>query len=216
MKFYNSLGPNPRLVRMFMLEKGIDIPAVEIDIMAGENRQAPYIEVNPSGQMPALVLDDGTALAETIVICEYLEEQNPEPALIGTNPAERGVTRLWTRRVEQKINDPLTNAFRYGAGIDMFKDRMRTIPQAADDLKALAQDGLAWLDEQMAGREFVAGDALSLADITLYAFADFGAGVGQPLDPALKNVNEWFARIAARPSAEQSIHPVAKAGGMRA
>ncbi len=82
MKFYNSLGPNPRLVRIFMLEKGIDIPATEIDIMAGENRQAPYTDINPAGQMPSLTLDDGTNIAETIVICECLEEAHPTPALI--------------------------------------------------------------------------------------------------------------------------------------
>ena len=216
MKFYNSLGPNPRLVRMFMLEKGIEVPMTEVDIMAGENRQAPYTEVNPSGQMPCLVLDDGLAVAETIVICEYLEEQHPEPALIGSSPSERANTRMWTRRVEDKINQPLASAFRYSEGLAMFKDRMRTLPEAADGLKALARDGQAWLDGQIAGRDWLAGDSFSLADITLYCFADFGGGIGQPLDPALENLGKWFERVAARPSAEGSLHPAAKAGGMRA
>lgn len=216
MKFYNSLGPNPRLVRIFMLEKGIDIPSVEIDIMGGENRQPPYTDVNPSGQMPCLVLDSGASLAETVAICEYLEELHPTPVLIGSTPEERANTRMWTRRVELKITGPLTDGFRYAEGLAMFKDRMRTIPHAADDLKALAREGLAWLDEQIAGRDFVAGDRFGLADITLYAFLDFGAGVGQPVDPALKNVGEWLARVSSRASAEASLHPVAKAGGMRA
>jgi len=217
MKFYNSLGPNPRLVRMFALEKGLELPSVvEIDIMAGENRRAPYADVNPSGQMPSLELDDGTNLAETVAICEYLEERQPQPALIGATPEERAITRMWTRRVELKIAFPLTDAFRYAEGQAMFKDRMRLIPQAADDLKALAREGLVWLDGQMAGREFVAGDRLALADLVLYCFVDFGAGVGQPIDPALENVGGWFARMAARESAEASLHPVAKAGGMRA
>jgi len=216
MKFYNSLGPNPRLVRMFMLEKGIEIPSEEVDIMAGENRQAPYTDKNPGGQMPALELDDGSCLAETVVICEYLEDKYPEPALIGANAEDRAKTRMWTRRVELKITNPLTDGFRFAEGIAMFKDRMRTIPQAADDLKALAREGLAWLDEQLAGRDYVAGDSLSLADIVLYAFLDFGTGVGQPVDPALKNVAGWLERVSARDSAEGSLHPVAKAGGMRA
>ena len=216
MKFYNSLGPNPRLVRIFMLEKGIGIPTVEIDIMGGENRKGPFTETNPSGQLPCLELDDGTNLAETIAICEYLEELHPQPALVGATPERRATTRMWIRRIEFKVNNPLADGFRYSAGLDMFKDRIRTIPQAADDLVALAREGLEWLDSQIAGRDFIAGDEFSLADITLYAFLDFAPGVGQPLDPALKNIGAWFERVGLRSSAEDSLHPVAKGGGMRA
>ena len=216
MKFYNSLGPNPRLVRIFLEEKGIEIPAEEIDIMAGENRRAPYTDKNPSGQMPALEIDSGRVLAETVVICEYLEELHPEPVLIGSTPEERAATRMWLRRIELKITGPLTDGFRFAEGLGMFKDRMRVIPHAADDLKALARDGLAWLDEQMAGRDYVAGDRFTLADIVLYCFLDFGVGVGQAVDPALKNIAAWLERMSSRPSAEASLHPAAKAGGMRA
>ncbi len=217
MKFYNSLGPNPRLVRMFMLEKGIEVPeTVEIDIMAGANRQGPYTDKNPGGQMPALELDDGTVIAETDPICEYLEELHPSPALIGSTPKERAETRMWTRRVELNVTENLTNGFRFAEGLAMFKDRMHVIPHAADDFKAIARDKLAWLDGLIAGRPFVAGDRLSLADIVLYCFFDFGAAAGQPIDPGLKSVSEWFAHMGARPSAEASLHPVAKAGGMRA
>jgi glutathione S-transferase len=216
-KLYDSLGPNPRLVRMFLAEKGLaSPPTVEIDILKGENRRSPYTDKNPGGQMPALELDDGRVVAETVAICEYFEEKHPQPALIGATPEERAVARMWTRRIEWKIVQPLTDGFRYGEGLSMFKDRMRVIPQAADDLKALARDGLAWLDGQIAGRDWIVPDRFGLADIVLYAFVDFGAGVGQPLDPAWKNVSAWFARVGARPSAEGSLHPVAKAGGMRA
>ena len=216
MKLYNSLGPNPRLVRMFALEKGIEIPTEEIDIMAGENRKAPYTGRNPGGQLPALELDDGSVLAETIPICEYLEELNAQPALIGATPEERAATRMWTRRIEQKIIAPLTDGFRYAEGLAMFKDRMHVIPQAADDLKAIAREGVAWLDEQLGAKKFIAGDRFTLADVALYAFLDFGTGVGQPVDPALKNVSAWFERSNGRPSAEASLHPAAVAGGMRA
>lgn len=216
MKFYNSLGPNPRLVRMFALEKGIELPTVEIDIMAGENRQAPYTDKNPVGEMPALELDDGRVITETTVICEYLEELNPEPVLIGSTPAERAETRMWTRRVEIHITGPLTDAFRSGAGQAMFKDRRHLVPQAVDDWAQIAQEGIGGLDSQIAGREFLAGDRLSLADIVAYCLLDFGAGVGQPIDPAHANVTAWFERMAARDSAEKSIHPAAAAGGMRA
>ena len=217
MKFYDSLGPNPRLVRMFMLEKGIELEKQQIDLMGGENRRPEFLARNPGGQMPALELDSGTTIAETVVICEALEELHPEPALIGTTPEERAVTRMWTRRVEQKITEPLVAGFRFGEGIAMFKDRMRVVPEAADGMKAICRDGWAWLDEQLAdGREFIAGDRFTLADIVGYCLGDFGAAVGQPRDPALKHVAAWFDRIAARESAEASLHPAAVAGGMRA
>ena len=216
MKFYDSLGPNPRLVRIFLAEKGIELPKVQLDLMGGENRRPPYTDRNPGGQVPSLELDDGTFLAETIPICEYLEELHPTPALIGATPAERANTRMWTRRVELWITEPLTAGFRYGEGLAMFKGRMRTMPQAADDLKALAREGIEKLEGLMAGRDFVAGSRLSLADIVLYAFLDFAAGVGQPLDPKNRNLTAWFARMSSRPSAEASLHPIAKAGKMRA
>lgn len=216
MKLYNSLGPNPRLVRMFMLEKGIELETVEIDIMAGENRKPPYFDRNPNGELPALELDDGTLLCETIAICEYLEERHPDPALVGSTPEQRANTRMWIRRIEYRINNPMTDGFRYAEGKAMFEGRRHLIPQAADDLKAMARQGLAWLDGQMAGRDYVCGDSLTLADIALYVFLDFGAGVGQPADPALGQIKQWTDRVSSRPSAEASLHPVAKAGGMRA
>ena len=217
MKLFNSLGPNPRLVRIFMHEKGIALPeTVEIDIMSGENRKPDFVAKNPTGQMPALELDDGTVLAETVAICEYLEEKHPEPAWIGATPEERARTRMWTRRIEHKITGPLADGFRFGEGVAMFKDRMRVIPQAADDLKALAREGIAWLDTQMAdGRAYVTGASPTLADVVLYAFLDFAGGVGQPLDRSNQRVAAWFDRMAARPSADASLHPAARAARMR-
>ena len=202
MKFYNSVGPNPRVVTMFMAEKGIQLPQVEVDLRGGENRRAPYnSDVNPAGQTPALQLDDGSVLTEVTAICEYLDERFPEPALIGTTAEERAVTRMWTRRVDLKICEPLTNGFRFAEGLPLFESRMRCLPEAAAGLKAIAQDGLAWLDPLMANREFLAGDRITLADILLFAFLDFGAGVGQPIDPANDNIRRWYDRMKARPSA---------------
>src|SRR3990170_7852307 len=149
MRLYNSLGPNPRAVRMFLLEKGIDIPRVEIDIIGGENRRPPYTDKNPGGQMPTLELDDGRVIAETVAICEYLEEKHPRPALIGATPEERAETRMWQRRVEFGITEHLYNGFRYGEGLEMFKTRMRVLPEAAPGLKAIVRDKLQWLDNLM-------------------------------------------------------------------
>ena len=216
MKFYDSLGPNPRFVRIVMLEKNIEIAAEQVDIMGGENRQTGHLARNPMGQMPCLELDSGEVVSEVTAIAEYLEEIHPTPALIGTTPEERAEARMWTRRIDLNIIEPMVGGFRYAEGIAMFKDRIRTIPEAADGLKAVAQDNLAKLDASIADREFVCGGRYTMADALLYAVLDFGGGVGQPLDPALVNLNSWFQRIHARPSSEASLHPVAAAGGMRA
>ena len=202
MKLYNSIGPNPRVVRMFMAEKGIDLPKVEVDLRGGENRREPYLKVNPSGQCPALELDDGTVLAEVTVICEYLDEVNKgTPSLIGDTPAERAATRMWTRRVDLNIVEPALNGFRFAEGLKMFQNRVHCIPQAADDLKATAREKLAWLEGQMAGKHYIAGSKVSLADIFLFPMLDFLKTVGQGIDPAHKNLTAWYERMKARPSA---------------
>ena len=202
MKFYNSVGPNPRVVKLFRAEKGIEIPEVTVDLRGGENRRAPYnVDVNPAGQTPALQLDDGSFVCEVTAICEYLEECFPETPLIGSTAEERANTRMWTRRVDLKICEPLTNGFRFAEGLPLFEARLRCLPEAAEGLKATAQDGIKWLDAQIAGREFVAGDALSLADVMLFAFLDFGASVGQPVDSAATHIVRWYERMKSRPSA---------------
>ena len=204
MKFYNSRGPNPRMVRMFMAEKGIDnIPKVEIDLLAGENRREPYTtKVNPAGQCPALELDDGTVIAEITAICEYLDEiKKDTPSLIGDTPAERANTRMWTRRIDLNIVEPATNGFRFSDGLKLFENRVRCIPAAAEELKATARDKLAWLDGLMGSKPFVGGARISMADILLFPFVDFMGSVKQPLDPANKNLSAWYGRMKARPSA---------------
>ena len=201
MRFYNSVGPNPRVVKLFMAEKGISIPEVEIDLRGGQNRRPPYsVDVNPTGQTPALELDDGSFLTEITAICEYLEELHPEPVLVGSTPEDRARTRMWTRRVDLKICEPMTQGFRYSEGLPLFESRMRCLPEAAAGLKAVARDGIAWLDRFLAEREFIAGDALTLADIMLFAFVDFGATVGQPLDPSAAHVVRWYENMKQRPS----------------
>jgi glutathione S-transferase len=202
MKFYNSRGPNPRMVRMFMAEKGFEVPKVEVDLLAGENRKEPYLKVNPAGQMPALELDDGTVIAEITAICEYVDEVKKDtPSLIGSTPAERGLTRMWTRRIDLNIIEPGANGFRFSEGLKLFQNRIRCIPAAADDLKATARDWLVKVDGMMGDKPFIAGQKLTMADILLFAFLDFMAGVKQPLDPANKKLTAWFERMKARPSA---------------
>ena len=203
MKLYNSMGPNPHMVRMYAAELGVELAMEEVDLMGGENRQAAYLAKNPSGQSPALELDDGTVLAEITAICEYLDDITDGKTLIGNTPEERANTHMWTRRVDLNICEPMGNGFRYAEGLQIFESRMITIPEAADGLKSIAQAKLAWLDEQMSdGREFIAGATLSMADILLYSMMVFFAGVGQPVNPENANVQAWFDRMAARPSAQ--------------
>jgi glutathione S-transferase len=202
MKLYNSVGPNPRMVRMFMAEKGFDVAKVEVDLRGGENRREPYAsKVNPAGQCPALELDDGTVLAEITAICEYVDEKKDTPSLIGDTPEERAKTRMWTRRIDLNIVEPAANGFRFSQGLKLFENRIRVIPEAADGLKATAQDKLKWLDGLMGSKPFIAGDKLTMADILLFAFVDFMGQVGQPLSADCKNLTAWYGRMKARPSA---------------
>lgn len=203
MKLYNSMGPNPHMVRMFAAEKGLSLPKVEVDLMGGENRGEPYTgAVNPAGQTPALVLEDGRVITEITVICEYLEEKHPSPALIGSTPEERAETRMWTRRIDLNICEPMANGFRAAEGRAIFESRMKLVgAEGSKELKAIARDRLLWLNGLMGERKFICGDRFSLADILLFAFLAFGAQVGQPIPDEAAWVKAWFERVKARPSA---------------
>jgi len=201
MKLYDSMGPNPHVVRMFIAEKGIEIPAEEVDLMGGANRQSDYLAKNPAGGLPCLELDDGSFLSEITAICEYLEDIRPEPALIGTTPEERAETRMWTRRIDLGICENMANGFRFSEGLELFKDRMHCLPEAADGLKAITREKLAWLDGLVEGRTWICGDRFTLADIMVYCFVTFGESVGQPLPEECGNVRALMERIGMRDSA---------------
>ncbi|WP_416896334.1 MAG: glutathione S-transferase family protein [Minwuia sp.] len=202
MKFYNSVGPNPRMVRIFMAEKGVTPELVDVDLRGGENRQSDYMtKVNPMGQLPALVLDDGQVITEITAICEYLDEIGKGDSLIGKDARERAETRMWTRRIDLHICETMGAAFRFGPGLKMFQSRIHCIPAAAEDFAQIAQEKIAWLNDQMDGKEWVCGDRFTMADILLFAFLEFGANVGQAVNDNNKNVIAWMERMKARPSA---------------
>lgn len=204
MLIYDAHSPAPRCLRMFLLEKQLQVPAVTVDVMIGENRQSPYLTVNPAGQTPALRLDDGSTLAEAVAIAEYLEELYPLPSLIGSTPEQRAQTRQWWRRVELNITEFIHNAYHYAEGLTRFESRIPVLPEAANGLKQVAQDRLHWLDGMFGPGPYLCGDRFTVADIWLYVWLDFGAAVNQPFDRSLPNIGPWFERIAARPSAELS------------
>jgi glutathione S-transferase len=199
-KYYTSVGPNPRVVTLFMAERGVAPEVVKVDLRNAENRGAAFVAKNPAGTLPALELDDGTVLAEVVAICEYLDEVAPGASLIGSTALERAETRMWTRRIDLGITVPLTNGYQWGEGIEIFGNRKRCLPAASDGMKAIARDGIAWLDAQMAGRTWVCGERYTLADIFLFAFLDFGNKIGQPFDASLAWIPGWFARMSARPT----------------
>ncbi|GGI71856.1 hypothetical protein GCM10007973_06060 [Polymorphobacter multimanifer] len=202
MKYYDSIGPNPRAVRIAMAEKGLAIPMETIDIMGGANRTPEHFARNPSGSTPALELDNGACIAEITAIIEYLEDIHPAPALIGSTPEERAETRMWVRRIDLYILEPMANGFRASEGRRMFAPRMTLVSEsAAAELKAMAQEKLLWLDGLMQGRQCICGDRFTMADILLLAFVDFGAQIGQPMPSTASWLPEWQARAAARPSA---------------
>jgi glutathione S-transferase len=210
MLLYNSFGPNPRAMRMFLAEKGITIPTKTVDIMKAENRQGAYTDRNPGGQLPALELDDGKCIGETVAIWDYLEEKNPTPALIGATAEERAETHQWQRRVELNITENIYNGFRFAEGLEMFRKRLPCEPEAAPALKRIAQARLKWLDELIAGRDYIVPNRFTIADIILYCCLSFAAGVGQTIDASLTNLHKWFSRIDNRQSAKSSLHPAAE------
>jgi glutathione S-transferase len=202
MKLYDSIGPNPRIVRMFIAEKGIEIPRQTVDLRGGENRQPEHLKRNPHGQMPTLELDDGGYLSEVTAICEYLEEKNPTPPMIGSTPEQRAECRMWTRRVDLNICEPLANGYRFGEALKFFQNRIPCAPEASPGLKMIAANRLQWLDGQMAEKEYLCGERFTLADILLYCWIDFGNQVGQPLNPANAKIANWFSHVGARTSAK--------------
>lgn len=205
MKLYISIGPNPRVVRMFLAEKGIVIPEHMIDLVGGENRRPAFLALNPVGQLPVLERDNGQPLGEITAICEYLEEVLEGPALIGSNADERAEVRMWVRRIDNAFCQPLTAAFRYGPGLGMFRDRVHCIPHAAADMAEITEEGAVWINAQMGARTYLAGDRLSLADIMLFCFLDFGVHRANfQISPKWQNLANWYDRMSLRPSAEAS------------
>jgi glutathione S-transferase len=204
MLIYDAHSPAPRCLRMFLLEKGLHIPGVTVDVFSGENRQQAFLDVNPAGQTPALRLDNGNTLSEAVAIAEYLEELHPTPALIGRTPEERAQTRQWWRRVELNITEFIHNAYHYAEGLERFTPRIPVVAESAEGLKRVAQDRLCWLDSMLGSGPYLCGERFSAADIWLYVWLDFAETVNQPFDHALPRIGPWFERIAGRSAATLS------------
>lgn len=201
MKLYDSpLAPNPRRVRIFLAEKGIEVPTVQIDIGKAENRKPEFLAKNPMGGLPVLELDDGTTIAESVAICRYFEEQQPEPALFGGDGRDRARVEMWNRRMELYLLTNTAGTFRNTH--EFFKGRIPQVPEYGKVCKEAAQKQLEFLDGVLAEREFIAGERYTIADITALCGIDFGRICDIRVGDDQKSLARWHQTVSARPSAK--------------
>ncbi|MGX7952269.1 glutathione S-transferase family protein [Tsuneonella sp. HG249] len=201
MLFYDSPNPapNPRRVRIFAAEKGISLPAKEVSIIAREHKAPDYVAKNPRGQTPALELDDGTVIAESVAICRFLEALHPDPPLFGRTPTEIGVVEMWNRRVEMIAMNPIgavwVHTHRFTAALPGRN------AEWGEANRPRVADAFAFFDRSLENREFLAGDGYSMADILLLTTVDFATFVGCGPGPENGALTRWHETVSARPSA---------------
>jgi glutathione S-transferase len=195
----SKTAPNPRRVHVFLAEKGIEIPRVEVDLGNAENRAPAFRARNPLGQLPVLELDDGTHLAESVAICRYFEALQPEPNLFGQTAREQAEVEMWNRRAEHELALPVFASFQMTH--EFFRGRVEQVPEFGAVSKRKALAALAWLDAELAKREYIAGERFSIADITALVAIDFGRVTGIRIAPEQHQLAAWHARVSARPSA---------------
>jgi len=201
MKLYDGgRAPNPRRVRIFLAEKGIDVPLVPVDMAAMEHRGEALTRLNPLKRLPILELDDGTVITESVAICRYFEELSPEPALFGSGALGRARVEMWQRRVEFGLLGTVSAAFRH------LHPAMREweVPQVSEwgeVNKRKAREFLCHLDGQLTGHAFIAGEEFSIADITALVAVQFLKPARIAMPEGLTNVARWYDNVATRPSA---------------
>ncbi|HJY85122.1 MAG TPA: glutathione S-transferase family protein [Candidatus Binatia bacterium] len=201
MKIYNNqTAPNPRRVRIFLAEKGIQVAYEEVDIVKAVNRSPEFRKKNPMGTVPVLELDDGTCIAESVAICRYFEELQPNPPLMGVDARDRAIVEMWQRRMEFELLWPVANSFRHRH--EFFKGRIPQVPEYAEVSRKAAESSLAWLDEVLADRPFVAGERYTIADISALCAVDFGRVSKIRIQSEQKNLTRWYEAVSARPSAK--------------
>ncbi|MEX2206561.1 MAG: glutathione S-transferase [Myxococcota bacterium] len=201
MKLYDSvMAPNPRRVRVFLAEKGVTVPTEQVDIAKAANRSPEYLAKNPLGGVPILELDDGSILSESVAICVYFEGLHPQPPLLGVDARDKAFVEMWQRRMELGVLSNTAGCFRNTHAF--FKGRIPQVPEYGAVCKEAAAKQLAWLDEELANRRFVAGDRYTIADITALVGIDFGKVSDIRIQPEQKNLLRWYQEVSTRPSAK--------------
>jgi glutathione S-transferase len=202
MKLYDSKSaPNPRRARIFLAEKGITLPTEQVDIMAKQHKTPEYAAINPLQRMPALVLDDGTIITESIAICRYFEAVQPEPALFGVGAKEIALVEMWNRRCEINFFSNVAAVFRH-LHPAMKELEVPQVPDYAEAMRPRVPWFLELLDAELAKREFIAGDRFSVADITALVAVDFMRPARLTMPEGASNVNRWHAAVSSRPSSK--------------
>ena len=204
-----TVAPNPRRVAIFLAEKGIEIPTVEIDLASGENYAPEFVAKNPLARVPVLEFDDGFFLSESMAICRYLEENHPEPPLFGVGARERATVEMWNRRMESEIMLQMTGCFRHTH--PYWKGRIEQVEAYGEMCRRTVEDRMGWLDGELVDREYIAGEDFTVADIT--AICGFGIGrVAKIRIPEeLGNLTRWHRQVSERPSVA-STSPAARKG----
>jgi len=202
MKLYDfALFPNPRRTRIFIAEKALQIPIEQVDALTGANRTPEFLKKNPSGGLPVLELDDGSYLAESVAICRYLEGLHPNPNLMGRDSREQAFIEQWNRRMELELFAVVARFF-LNTGT-FFKGRLHQVPEYGEVQRANAVQRLKRMDTELAGREFIAADRYTIADITALVGIDLFCGYGgQPFPGELPNLKRWHESVSTRPSAK--------------
>ncbi|GGF51754.1 glutathione S-transferase [Azorhizobium oxalatiphilum] len=193
-------SPNPRRVQFFLAEKGIEVPTRTVDIGAKENRLAEFLEINPRATVPVLVLDDGTPIAESIAICRYFEAVQPEPNLFGADAREIGLVDMWQRRAEIELMQAVQFAFRH-VHPAMAEREIPQVKEWGEANKPKVLDFLGFMDRELAGREYLALDRFTVADITAIVAIDFMRVARITAPEEFTNLARWRAAVSARPAA---------------
>jgi glutathione S-transferase len=201
-KLYNhSQAPNPRRVRVFAAEKGIELALEEIDILAGQSRTPEFLAKNSSGALPLLELDDGSYLSESVAICRYLEGLHPEPNLFGRDLREQAEIERWNRRMEIELLAAIGRTFQNTSSI--FRGRFKQFPEFGEAQRAVACQRLERMDRELNGHQFVAGDRFTIADITALVAIDMGARLAEiRIAPEFAHLTHWYETVSSRPSAK--------------
>ncbi len=199
MKFYNAAAPSPRRVRIFLAEKGIELPREDLDLQQGATRTTEFLAKNSLGGTPVLELDDGTILTESVAICRYLESQHPQPPLMGIDSLDAAKVEMWNRRMEIEIFSTLGSIAQHS--FEFFADKLEQVPAFAEAQRRLAVRKWQWLDGELAdGRPYVAGQRFSIADITGMAALMLGDFVGVEIPTSLNHLKRWNEDMRARSS----------------
>ena len=200
MKLYDlKAGMNPRRVRIFLAEKGIEVPMTPIDMAKGENRTPEFLALNPMGTLPVLELDDGTILTESVAICRYFEFLKPEPNLFGQQGLEQARVEMWNRRMELELMRPVAEQFRHLS--PFWKGRLTQFTEYGEAQRAQSGQIMEWLDRELATRPYIATDRYTIADITAQCAFVLGKNTGAPIPDGLHNLKRWWDLVSARPTA---------------